>query len=269
MAKACGKSSATVHRIWRAFGLQPHRTETFKLSADPLFIEKVRDIVGLYVAPPERAVVLCVDEKSQIRALDRTQPMLPLRPGTPARRTHDHKRHGTTSLFAALDIATGEVIGKSYPRHRSVEFRKFLTVIENAVPKELEVHLVLDNYTTHRTVMIHRWLLRHPRFHLQLHPDQRVLAQPDRTLVRGDHEQTDPARELPEHPRTRAGHRRLPGRLQRRSQALRLDEVGGRHPGIPEEILRTDYRYRTSFAMERRRSRCRGPRSASSSSLRA
>ena len=136
MAKACGLSSATVNRIWRAFGLQPHRTETFKLSADPLFIEKVRDIVGLYMASPERAVVLCVDEKSQIQALDRVQPMLPLRPGTPARQTHDYKRNGVTSLFASLDIATGEVIGRCYPRHRSVEFRKFLTVIEKAVPKE-------------------------------------------------------------------------------------------------------------------------------------
>ena len=170
MAKASGLSSATVNRIWRAFGLQPHRTETFKLSTDPFFIEKVRDIVGLYMAPPERAVVLCVDEKSQIQALERSQPMLPLRPGTPLRRTHDYKRHGTTSLFAALDVATGEVIGRCYPRHRSVEFRKFLTVIEKAVPKELEVHLVLDNYTTHRTVMIHKWLLRHPRFHLHFTP---------------------------------------------------------------------------------------------------
>ena len=170
MAKACGMSSATVNRIWRAFGLQPHRTETFKLSADPLFIEKVRDVVGLYMAPPERAVVLCVDEKSQIQALDRTQPMLPLRPGKPARQTHDYKRNGTTSLFAALDIATGEVVGRCYPRHRSVEFRKFLTVIEKAVPKELDVHLVLDNYGTHRTAMIHKWLLRHPRFHLHFTP---------------------------------------------------------------------------------------------------
>ncbi len=170
MAKACGMSSATVNRIWRAFGLQPHRTETFKLSADPLFIEKVRDVVGLYMVPPERAVVLCVDEKSQIQALDRTQPMLPLRTGTPARQTHDYKRNDTTSLFAALDIATGEVIGRCYPRHRSVEFRKFLTVIEKAVPTELDVHLVLDNYGTHKTAMIHKWLLRHPRFHLHFTP---------------------------------------------------------------------------------------------------
>ena len=174
MAKACGLSSATVNRIWRAFGLQPHRTETFKLSADPLFIEKVRDIVGLYMAPPERAVVLCVDEKSQIQALDRVQPMLPLRPGTPARQTHDYKRNGVTSLFASLDIATGEVIGRCYPRHRSVEFRKFLTVafIEKAVPKELEVHYRGSRQLRHPQdrLMIHKWLLRHPRFHLHFTP---------------------------------------------------------------------------------------------------
>ncbi|WP_419165345.1 IS630 family transposase [Candidatus Palauibacter sp.] len=170
MARACGLSSATVNRIWRAFGLQPHRTETFKLSADPVFIEKVRDIVGLYMAPPERAVVLCVDEKSQIQALDRAQPMLPPRPGTPARQTHDYKRNGVTSPFAALDIAAGEVIGRCYPRHRSTEFRKFLTVIEKAVPKELDVHVVLDNYGTHKTAMIHKWLLRHPRYHLHFTP---------------------------------------------------------------------------------------------------
>ena len=170
MAKACGMSSATVNRIWRAFGLQPHRAETFKLSTDPFFAEKVRDVAGLYMAPPERAVVLCVDEKSRIRAPDRARPMLPLRPGTPARRTHDYKRNGTTSLFAALDIATGEVIGRCHPRHRSVEFRKFLTVVEKAVPKELEVHLVLDNYGTHRTAMIHKWLLGHPRLHLHFTP---------------------------------------------------------------------------------------------------
>ena len=169
MAKRCGLSSATVNRIWRAFGLQPHRMETFKLSADPL-IEKVRDIVGLYMAPPERAVVLCVDEKSQIQALDRVQPMLPLRPGTPARQTHDYKRNGVTSLFASLDIATGEVIGRCYPRHRSIEFKKFLAVIEKTVPKELDVHLVLDNYGTHKTAMIHKWLLRHPRYHLHFTP---------------------------------------------------------------------------------------------------
>ncbi len=170
MAQASGLSFATVARIWRAFALKPHRTETFKLSKDPLFIEKVRDIVGLYLHPPERAVVLCVDEKSQIQALDRTQPVLPLRPGVPRQQTHDYKHHGTTSLFAALNTATGEVIGKCYRRHRSVEFKKFLAVIDKAVPPELEIHLVLDNYGTHKTAMIHNWLARRPRYHLHFTP---------------------------------------------------------------------------------------------------
>ncbi len=149
MARACGLSVSTVQRIWRAFGLQPHRLEAFKLSTDPDFVAKVRDVVGLYVSPPAHAVVLCVDEKSQIQALDRSQPMLPMRPGQPARRSHDYTRHGTTSLFAALDIATGRVIGKCYARHRATEFRKFLDEIEAAVPPDLHVHLVMDNYATH------------------------------------------------------------------------------------------------------------------------
>lgn len=151
MAKACGLSVSTVQRIWRAFGLQPHRIESFKLSTDPDFVAKVRDVVGLYMSPTERAIVLCVDEKSQIQALDRSQPMLPMRPGQPARRSHDYKRHGTTSLFAALDIATGAVIGKCYARHRAREFRKFLDEIEAAVPDGFDVHLVMDNYATHKT----------------------------------------------------------------------------------------------------------------------
>jgi transposase len=170
MARQSGLSVSTVQRIWRAFGLQPHRMETFKLSTDPDFVGKVRDVVGLYMAPPERAVVLCVDEKSQIQALDRSQPMLPMRPGQVARRTHDYTRHGTTSLFAALDIATGRVIGKCYPRHRAAEFRKFLDEIEANVPSELEVHLVMDNYATHKTPLIRNWLLRRPRWHVHLTP---------------------------------------------------------------------------------------------------
>jgi transposase len=170
LAKATGISRASIHRIWRAFGLQPHRVETWKLSADPLFVEKVRDIVGLYMNPPDRALVLCVDEKSQIQALDRTQPLLPMRPGHPERRTHDYVRHGTTSLFAALDIKTGEVIGECHRRHRAVEFRKFLATIEAAVPKHLDVHLVLDNYATHKTPAIQRWLIKRPRFHVHFTP---------------------------------------------------------------------------------------------------
>src|SRR3954452_8188122 len=145
MAKATGLSASTVGRIWRAYGLQPHRAETFKLSTDPLFAEKVRDIVGLYLAPPARALVLGVDEKSQVQALDRTQPLLPLRPGQVERRTHDYARHGTTSLFAALDVKAGTVIGRCFPRHRAVEFRKFLDEIDAAVPAGLDIHLVLDN----------------------------------------------------------------------------------------------------------------------------
>ena len=170
MARASGLSVSTVQRIWRAFGLQPHRLETFKLSTDPDFVAKVRDVVGLYVAPPERAIVLCVDEKSQIQALDRSQPMLPMRPGQAARRSHDYKRHGVTSLFAALDIATGRVIGKCYPRHRAAEFRKFLDEIEANVPDDLDVHLVMDNYATHKTQLIRNWLAKRPRWHVHLTP---------------------------------------------------------------------------------------------------
>ena len=170
MARACGLSVSTVQRIWRAFGLQPHRLGSFKLSTDPDFVAKVRDVVGLYVSPPAHAVVLCVDEKSQIQALDRSQPMLPMRPGQPARRSHDYKRHGTTSLFAALDIATGRVIGKCYARHRAVEFRKFLDEIEAAVPAGLDVHLVIDNYATHKAPLIRNWFNRRPRWHVHLTP---------------------------------------------------------------------------------------------------
>lgn len=170
MAKASGLSVSTVQRVWRAFGLQAHRMETFKLSSDPNFVAKVRDVVGLYVSPPERAIVLCVDEKSQIQALDRSQPMLPMRPGQAARRSHDYKRHGTTSLFAALDIATGRVIGKCYGRHRAAEFRRFLDEIEASVPAELDVHLVMDNYATHKTPLIQRWLVKRPRWHVHLTP---------------------------------------------------------------------------------------------------
>lgn len=170
MAKACGMSQSAISRIWRAFALQPHRTETFKLSRDPLFVDKVRDIVGLYMNPPDRALVLCVDEKSQIQALDRMQPILPMRPGQVERRTHDYSRHGTTSLFAALDVKTGSVIGQCHRRHRSIEFRKFLEEIDQAVPKNLDVHLILDNYGTHKTPIIHRWLAKRPRYHLHFTP---------------------------------------------------------------------------------------------------
>lgn len=170
MAKHAGMSQSAVTRIWRAFALQPHRSETFKLSKDPLFVDKVRDIVGLYMSPPEKALVLCVDEKSQIQALDRTAPLLPMRPGQIERRTHDYKRHGTTSLFAALDVATGKVIGSLHRRHRATEFRRFLDSIDAAVPSHLDVHLVLDNYATHKTPTIQRWLAKRPRYHLHFTP---------------------------------------------------------------------------------------------------
>src|SRR5690606_32811111 len=151
MAEATGLSQSSISRIWRAFSLQPHRSETFKLSNDPLFVSKVRDIVGLYLDPPDKALVLCVDEKSQMQALERTQPLLPMRPGVPERRTHDYVRHGTTTLFAALDAKTGKVIGQCYRRHRADEFIKFLRVIDQSVPSKLDVHLILDNYSTHKT----------------------------------------------------------------------------------------------------------------------
>jgi len=170
MAKRSGLSKSTVGRIWKAFGLKPHLTDTFKLSTDPQFIEKVRDVVGLYLDPPERALVLCVDEKSQIQALDRSQPVLPMMPGMPERRTHDYLRNGTSSLFAALDVATGRVIGSVHRRHRAVEFKKFLAKLDKQVPAELGVHLVCDNYATHKTDTIQRWLAAHPRFHLHFVP---------------------------------------------------------------------------------------------------
>jgi transposase len=170
MAKRAGMSQTAVSRIWRAFGLRPHRVETFKLSSDPAFVEKVRDIVGLYLAPPDRALVLCVDEKPQIQAAQGTAPALPLRPGQAERRTHDYRRHGTLDLFAALDVRAGTVVGACERRHRSVEFRAFLDRVESSVPPGLEVHLVLDNLKTHKTRLIHDWLVKRPRFHLHFTP---------------------------------------------------------------------------------------------------
>jgi transposase len=170
MAKATGMSQSAISRIWRAFGLKPHLVDTFKLSPDPLFVDKVRDIVGLYLNPPEGALVLCVDEKSQIQALDRSAPVLPLRPGLPERRTHDYVRYGTTNLYAALDVTSGMVIADMSERHRASEFRHFLNLINRSVPEHLDVHLVVDNSSTHKTPEIHRWLVRHPRFHLHFTP---------------------------------------------------------------------------------------------------
>lgn len=170
MAQKLGMSQSAISRIWRAFGLKPHRHETFQISTDPFFIEKVRDVVGLYLNPPTHALVLCVDEKSQIQALNRTQPILPMRPGQVERYTPEYQRNGTTSLFAALDIATGNVIGRCFRRHRTAEFKRFLNHVDEQVPAELDVHLILDNYATHKTAVIRQWLLRHPRYHLHFTP---------------------------------------------------------------------------------------------------
>lgn len=200
MAAACGHAPSTVHRIWQAFGLQPHRSETFKLSTDPQFVEKVRDIVGLYLDPPTRAMVLCVDEKSQIQALDRSQPLLPMRPGQAERRTHDYTRHGTTSLFAALDTATGTVIGKCYKRHRSKEFLDFLREVERQVPGELDIHIVMDNYATHKTPSIKNWLAKRPHWHVHFTPTgaswlsqvERFFAElTEKQIRRGVHRSTE------------------------------------------------------------------------------
>jgi len=199
MAKRCGLSQTAISRIWRAFALQPHLVKTFKLSKDPLFIDKVRDIVGLYLEPPNKALVLCVDEKSQIQALDRTQPVLPMRPGQAERRTHDYTRHGTTTLFAALNATSGEIIGEFHQRHRAREFRTFLETIDAAVPDPLDVHLIVDNASTHKTPLIHRWLARHPRFHVHFTPtgsswinlvERWFAALTEKQLRRGVHRST-------------------------------------------------------------------------------
>src|SRR3954464_14810888 len=170
MAREVGLTQSAVLRIWKAFGLQPHRQQTWKLSKDPQFIDKVRDVVGIYLNPPERAVVLCVDEKSQIQALDRTAPIFPMLPGVPERATHDYKRSGTSSLYAALDLTTGQVIGRLHSRHRAIEFKQFRATLDRAVPAELAVHVVLDNSSTHKTPAIQKWLLAHPRFALHFTP---------------------------------------------------------------------------------------------------
>ncbi|KPC28263.1 ISRSO5-transposase protein [Pseudomonas syringae pv. cilantro] len=170
MSRETGISPASVMRIWHAFGIKPHLEKTFKLSTDPLFVDKVQDIVGLYLNPPDRALVLCIDEKSQIQALNRTQPGLPLAPGNPATRTHDYKRHGTTSLFAALDVATGEVIGRLKRQHRSVEFLSFLKEVDASVPTDVPIHLIMDNYATHKTDKVKAWLAARPRYSIHFTP---------------------------------------------------------------------------------------------------
>ncbi len=196
MARKAGLSQSAIVRIWRAFGLQPHRVESFKFSKDPQFVEKVRDIVGLYLNPPDRAIVLCVDEKSQVQALNRTQPILPLAPGVPARQSHDYERHGVTSLFAAMDVASGITISNCYRRHRHQEFLRFLNDIDANLPRGLDVHLVLDNYGTHKVTKVRAWLARHPRYHVHFTPTsgswlnlvERLFAEvTERCVRRGSH----------------------------------------------------------------------------------
>src|SRR5256712_3353121 len=221
MAAATGMSQTAISRIWRAFGLKPHQTETFKLSPDPQFIDKVRDIVGLYLNPPEAAVVLCVDEKSQIQALDRSAPVLPLLPGVPVRQTHDYVRNGTTNLYAALDVASGQVLAEMTPRHRAEEFRRFLNLIDQSVPADLDVHVVLDNSSTHKTASIQRWLVRHPRFTLHFTPTYSSwLNSPRRALVRGSDDEVDQTRQPPLRPRPRRLDPKLDHRLERQPPTI-------------------------------------------------
>src|SRR6201989_1081260 len=196
MAQETGLSQNAIVRIWHAFGLQPHRVENFKFSKDPQFVEKVRDIVGLYLNPPDRAIVLCVDEKSQVQALNRTEPILPLAPGIPARQSHDYERHGVTSLFAAMDVASGVTISNCYRRHRHQEFLLFLHEIDHNLPAGLDVHLVMDNYGTHKVAKVRNWLARHPRYHFHFTPTsaswlnlvERLFAEvTERCVRRGSH----------------------------------------------------------------------------------
>ena len=237
LAAAVGHAPSTIHRIWRAFGLQPHRSETFKLSTDPLFVEKVRDIVGLYLDPPERALVLCVDEKSQIQALDRTQPLLPLRPGQAERRTHDYTRHGTLSLFAALDVATGRIIGRCYARHRASEFRSLPERHRGQRARRSRRAPRHGQLATHKTPAIQRWFAKRPRWHVHFTPTsaswlnqvERFFANlTDKQLRRGVHRST---REL------EAAIRRLHRHRQRPPQALRLDQIRRRHPRQHQALL--------------------------------
>ena len=237
MARATGLSATTVHRIWSAFGLQPHRVESFKLSSDPEFVDKVRDIIGLYLDPPGRALVLCVDEKSQIQALDRTQPMLPMRPGQVERRTHDYKRYGTTTLFAALDVAAGTVIGTCMKRHRAREFRAFLDEVESNVPADLDIHLIIDNASSHKTKPIQDWFAKRPRWHRHFTPTsaswinqvERFFALlTEQQIKRGAH---------PIHGRARSRHRAIHQRLQPRAQTVPLDQVRRRYPRLHRTLL--------------------------------
>ena len=236
MAKAVGISPSSVHAIWQAFGLKPHLTEDSELSPDPQFIDKVRDVVGLYLNPPEAAVVLCVDEKTQIQALDRTAPILPLMPGTPQRRTHDYRRHGTTNLFAALDTASGNVITSMTARHRSEEFPKFLNLIDKEVPSHLDVHVVADNVSTHKTPAVKRWLVAHPRFKPPLHPHLQLLDEPRRALVLRTHHQMAPTRHPHQRQRPQRLHQHLGRKLEPGPQTLHMAQNRRRDTRQPRLI---------------------------------
>ena len=230
MARSQGVSPATVQRIWSARGLQPHRVETFKLSNDKRFEEKLTDVVGLYLNPPDKAVVLCMDEKSQIQALDRTQPTLPMKPGRAGTMTHDYKRNGTTTLFAALDVLTGKVIGQCLPKHSNTEFLRFLRRIDREVPKGLAIHLILDNYGTHKHPNVGRLAGQAPPLPPALHADVEFLAQPRGALVPQPHRQGDPPRGIQVGPRPDRRDRGLPAGEQRRPQAVRMDRDRRGHP---------------------------------------
>src|SRR6476619_6236392 len=234
MARSAGLNQAAVSRIWRAFGLKPHAVQTWKLSTDPQFIDKVRDVVGLYMSPPENALVLCVDEKSQIQALDRTAPCLPMLPTTPARMTHDYVRNGTTSLFAAFDLASGSVIAQPYRRHRHQEFLRFLKLIDKAVPKELDLHLVLDNYATHKTQGL---AAEAPPLPVALHAHQLIMAEPRGTLVRRAHEPQAPPVSAPQRHRARGRHPHVDQPVEQGPQAVHLDQDRRRDPRNPRCLL--------------------------------
>src|SRR4249919_3460009 len=245
MAQRSGLSPSTIGRIWRKFDLKPHLQDGFKLSTDPLFVEKIVDVVGLYHNPPEKAVVLCTDEKSQVQALARSQPVLPMVLGTPQRRTHDYARHGVTSLFAAFNIATGEVISDLHRRHRAVEFRKFLITIDKAVPDDLDIHIVCDNYATHKTDMINNWLARHPRFHVHFTPTgsswlnqvERFFGLiTDKLIRRGVH--TSVAALQGRHPA-------MDRHVEREPETLHLDQNRRRNPQLPRKISGAHFRRRT------------------------
>jgi transcriptional regulator with XRE-family HTH domain len=244
MAERTGLSKSTIGRIWRDFGLKPHRVDGFKLSNDPLLVEKVYDVVGLYVNPPEAAVVLSVDEKSQVQALSRSQPAFPVMPGMPEKRTHDYVRHGTTSLFAAFNTADGAVISSLHRRHRAVKFKKFLTKIDDQVPDDLDVHLICDYYGTHKHPTVTKARGASPVPHA-LHPDLLVVDQPGRAVLRLRHRRSSATLGPPQRPSPRGRHPQMGESLERKSPAIHLDQERRTDPRITRTTSPTNYRRRT------------------------